>query len=350
MGDALFILKIGVEMKKRDSRFEIIRILSMVLIVAYHYTMYGGWTIYNSVKIQFFRPWGQVGVALFVLITGYFLGGKETNFIKAWHRVDKLWIKTLVYSWIILICSLIFHFGTFDKHDFLYALFPVIFDEYWFITSYIVLILLTPVLNMVIRKFDKRNLLILLGIIIVFANIMPFIKNDGTPNAPLGNMFSVGAMLAPYLIGAFIHRYEFKLKMWQAWAVTLLGMILEYISLIVLKHGIMKLDMAEFTFGLLPLITAVGIFFVFLNLPSFHSKVINWIASGVLASYLITEHPLFRVYFWQKLLHVSQFQAPFWKFVLMGVVIAIATVIVCAGMDKIYEKGRQLYRTKIREI
>ena len=51
MGDALFILKIGVEMKKRDSRFEIIRILSMVLIVAYHYTMYGGWTIYNSVKI-----------------------------------------------------------------------------------------------------------------------------------------------------------------------------------------------------------------------------------------------------------------------------------------------------------
>ena len=38
-------------MKKRDSRFEIIRILSMVLIVAYHYTMYGGWTIYNSVKM-----------------------------------------------------------------------------------------------------------------------------------------------------------------------------------------------------------------------------------------------------------------------------------------------------------
>lgn len=52
---------------------------------------------------------------------------------------------------------------------------------------------------MVIRKFDKRNLLILLGIIIVFADIVPFIKNDSTSNASLGNMFSVGAMLAPYL-------------------------------------------------------------------------------------------------------------------------------------------------------
>lgn len=70
--------------------------------------------------------------------------------------------------------------------------------------------------------------------------------------------------------------------MLQAWVVTLLGAILEYISLIVLKHGMMKLDMAEFTFGVLPLITAVGIFFIFLNFPSFHSRVINWIASGVL--------------------------------------------------------------------
>ncbi|PJZ16668.1 hypothetical protein BHU41_09355 [Lactobacillus crispatus] len=245
------------------------------------------------------------------MITGYFLGGQETNFIKAWHRVDKLWVKTLVYSWIILICALIFHFVVFNKRDLLYAFFPVIFDEYWFITSYIVLILLTPILNIAIRKFDRKNLLILIGILIVFADIVPFIKNDGTPNAPLGNMFSVGAMLSPYLIGAFIHRYEFKLKMWQACAVTLFGAVLEYISLIVLKHGIMKLDMAKFTFGLLPLITAMGIFYIFLNLPSFHSRAINWIASGVLASYLITEHPLFRIYFWQKLLHVSQFQTPF---------------------------------------
>lgn len=80
----------------------------------------------------------------------------------------------------------------------------MIFDEYWFITSYIVLILLTPVLNMVVDKFNKKNLMILIGIILVFADIVPFVKNDCTPNAPLGNMLSVGAMLAPYLIIAFI--------------------------------------------------------------------------------------------------------------------------------------------------
>lgn len=278
------------------------------------------------------------------------MGGQETNFIKAWHRVDKLWVKTLVYSWIILICALIFHFVVFNKRNLLYAFFPVIYDEYWFITSYIVLILLTPILNIAIRKFDRKNLLILIGILIVFADIVPFIKNDGIPNAPLGNMFSVGAMLSPYLIGAFIHRYEFKLKMWQACAVTLFGAVLEYISLIVLKNGIMKLDMAEFTFGLLPLITAVGIFCIFLSVPSFHSRAINWIASGVLASYLITEHPLFRIYFWQKLLHVSHFQTPFWKFVLMGIVIAVVTVFVCSLVDRIYVKIKNVMEKKVRQL
>ncbi|GAA3632671.1 hypothetical protein GCM10022297_09600 [Lactobacillus hamsteri] len=326
-------------MKKRDSRFEMVRIISMLFIVMYHFTMYGNWTndSINTVKIQFFRPWGQVGVALFVMITGYFVANRQTDFSKAWKRIKKLWVKTLFYSWIILICSFIFYFGIFEKHDYLYAIFPVIFDEYWFITSYIVLILLTPVLNMIVEKWDRKNLIILIGIILIFADVVPFIKNNGTPNAPLGNMFSVGAMLAPYLIAAFIRKYNVKVKIGWALGITVLGVLLEYTSLFVLKHGIMTLDISSFTFGLLPLITAVGIFCIFLNLPSFHSKFINWIAAGVLASYLITENPLFRMYFWQKLLNVGRFQDPTWKFILMGILIAIVTVLVCSLIDKVYE-------------
>lgn len=337
-------------MKRRDSKFEIIRILSMIFIVAYHYTMYGDWQDYNSVKIQFFRPFGQVGVALFVMITGYFLAQKETTFTNAWHHIDKLWVKTLIYSWVILCCALIFHWGKFYKRDFLYAIFPVIFDEYWFITSYIVLILLTPLLNIPVRIFSKRDFFILIGIILIFADIVPFIKNDGTPNAPLGNMLSVGAMLAPYFIAGFIRKYNFKVKTWQACFVTMGGLILEYSSMLILKHGIIGLDIANFTFGLCPLITAIGIFLVFLNLPSFNSRIINRIASGVLATYLITEHPLFRIYFWHNLLHVNQFQYPFWKFVLMGILIAVMTVIICSFVDNVYEVGRKSLYFCIRHI
>ncbi|MEK3550276.1 hypothetical protein [Lactobacillus crispatus] len=173
----------------------------------------------------------------------------------------------------------------------------------------------------------------------VFTDVVPFIKNDGTPNAPLGNMFSVGAMLAPYLIAAFMQKYKIRIKMWQAWRFAVCGVIFEYISMIILKHGIIGLDIASFTFGLFPLITATGIFCIFLNLPAFHLKAVNWIASGVLASYLITEHPLFRMYFWHKLLHVVRYQYPFWRFALMGIIIAVVTVVVCSIVDKFYEIG-----------
>lgn len=101
-------------MKKRDSRFELVRIISMIMIVAYHYTMYGNWNkeSFNTVKIQFFRPWGQVGVALFVMITGYFLANRKSGLNKLWNRAKRIWIKTLIYSWIILLCAFVFHFGS----------------------------------------------------------------------------------------------------------------------------------------------------------------------------------------------------------------------------------------------
>lgn len=338
-------------MKKRDSRFEIIRIFSMIFIVLYHYTLYGNWNSksFNTVKIQFFRPWGQVGVFLFVMITGYFLSTREVNLFKSWRRVKALWLKTLFYSWIILILNFVFHFGIWEHRDYLFAIFPVIFDEYWFISSYIILIFLTPFLNWMVKNFDKRKFLIYLGIILVAADIMPFVKNDGTPNAPMGTTFSVGAMLAPYLIAAYVHKYDTKIRTSVGLLITIAGAGLEYLSLIVLRRGVMGLNIASFTFGLLPLITATGIFMIFLNLKSFHSAWINWLASGVLASYLITEHPLFRMYFWHKLLNVGRFQNPTWLFILMGIVIAVITVLVCAVLDHIYQFGRRIISGRLRK-
>lgn len=63
-------------MGKRDSRFELLRIISMFLIIIYHYGLYGNWNN-SSLKTQIFSPWGQIGVSLFVLISGYFLSTQD---------------------------------------------------------------------------------------------------------------------------------------------------------------------------------------------------------------------------------------------------------------------------------
>lgn len=68
-------------MKKRISNFELLRIIAMFMIVLHHAIVHGVWlsnkhiimtplvdaTIYN-----FFAMGGEIGVYLFVMITGYF--------------------------------------------------------------------------------------------------------------------------------------------------------------------------------------------------------------------------------------------------------------------------------------
>ena len=52
--------------KQRDTRFEVMRIISMIFIIMAHYNLYGNWSV-NTVhdfKMKIFEPWGQVGVYL----------------------------------------------------------------------------------------------------------------------------------------------------------------------------------------------------------------------------------------------------------------------------------------------
>lgn len=325
-------------MKKRDSRFELLRIISMFLIIIYHYGLYGNWNN-SGLKIQVFSPWGQIGVSLFLLISGYFLSARDYSLKKAWFRNKKLWIKVIFYSWLLLLLCLIFNWGIFPKREYGYAVFPVIFNEYWFITSYIILIFLTPILNPIINNKSEKNIILYIFFFMIVGDIMPIIKNNGLPD-----IFNVGVMIPPYLIAGYLKKYKKIPKISTGIILVIIGISAEYLSLVMLQHPHLGFRTDNFTFGIFPLISAVGLFSIFLNFPSFHSSAINWIASGVLASYLITEHPLFRMYFWQKLLDVGRFQDPTWKFILMGLLIAIVTVFVCSLIDKVYEFIRRLFK------
>lgn len=65
-------------MLKRDSRIEVIRIISMILIVLFHLTIYSPINLmYDSLSINLvfhilFGIYGKVGVILFVMISSWF--------------------------------------------------------------------------------------------------------------------------------------------------------------------------------------------------------------------------------------------------------------------------------------
>lgn len=72
--------------KKRDTRFEVLRIISMVFIISSHFSLYGNWNEKSRhiISTMQFQPLGQIGVYLFVMISGYFLSTRSVNFKNAW--------------------------------------------------------------------------------------------------------------------------------------------------------------------------------------------------------------------------------------------------------------------------
>ncbi len=90
-------------MKHRQSNYELIRIIAMLMIVASHYVGHGifkvssasSYDVYlhgdliNRAYSVIYSPGGKTGVALFFMISGYFLSNKKVCISqkKLYHNV-----------------------------------------------------------------------------------------------------------------------------------------------------------------------------------------------------------------------------------------------------------------------
>ena len=66
----------------RNSRVEWLRVLSMLMIVAYHYYILGFYDeellqLQNKLFVDLFGMFGKTGTDLFVLISGYYIDRKS---------------------------------------------------------------------------------------------------------------------------------------------------------------------------------------------------------------------------------------------------------------------------------
>ena len=99
---------------RRSTNFEVLRLLAMLMIVACHAVLHLSWyatptppvTALAALKGSFCYlvvQYGQVGVTLFFMISGYFLVNKPFK----WSRVSKTWLQTWLYGMICLAATLL---------------------------------------------------------------------------------------------------------------------------------------------------------------------------------------------------------------------------------------------------
>ena len=193
---------------KRDSNFELLRILAILFIISFHCAWEGGFEYtdfcFNKFLVESFHMLGELGVNLFILISGY-------HMIHGSFKIKKLitlLLEVQFYNWIcVFLCV---HFGTLtlDKRTVFINFFPVAEYKYWFATVYILLYLLSPYINKLILCLSQREfqqmLLICLIIFCIFPTIYGALKND-TETLFYYNRFIW--LLIVYMIGAYIRLY-----------------------------------------------------------------------------------------------------------------------------------------------
>lgn len=91
----------------------------------------------------------------------------------------KIWLITIFYSWILTILSIIF-FPNILKINHIFSvrhniqfIFPISYGTYWFITVYIVLMLLSPFINKFLKNLSQSEFLwiLIVGFIYLFVQL-----------------------------------------------------------------------------------------------------------------------------------------------------------------------------------
>lgn len=164
----------------RNSNFEILRLIAMMMVITLHYIGKGGLIAPERADIKgsellfwCLESLSLVCVNVYVLISGYFMIGRKFRLSK----LAELWCQILFYSIGVPIVLVIAGIVPFGETLGLYKQFiflPVTMGHYWFATAYIMMYILSPFLAKAMEHMHQRTHMIL---ILAMLSILCFAKS-----------------------------------------------------------------------------------------------------------------------------------------------------------------------------
>ncbi len=326
--------------KARSSNFELLRIISMILIVAHHYSIYSEFNFeyglsVNKLCVQILTLGGKLGVNCFVLITGYF--SVNTCEFK-WKSIIKFIYQITVFSVIMGIISFIVNPDAFSVKNLISIFLPFHIAYWWFANSYLVFLLFIPLLSIVVNNISKKMHLTTLMIMLIIWSILPTFKFNAM------EFNNVGWFICLFLISAYIKKYPCKLtdnRKLSIWIFALSSFIIVMYVIIcdILgpKYNSIGNDAIRLSAtNMFPLLLqSISLFLIAKNTNIGSSKAINKIASCMFGIYLLHDYPFSRKLIWVTLLKCNTWQSS--PYLVLSSVMFISLVFVsCAFLSFIY--------------
>ncbi len=320
---------------KRESNFELLRIICMFIIILSHYSVHGGFdtslidNVFNKVLIRS-TGLGEVGVQCFFLISGYFMTTSSFQL----KKFVQLELQLLFYSIFFGICAYVLFPELIDTRALLRCFFPALTCQYWFMSVYLLLYLMLPFINFFMNHAPKRLLeycIMLLGIIYIF---LPTFTGY-----TLAGESTITLFLTVYLLGGYVRLYPDSFRFFHNRKANLVCALLCYLFIVfsVVFCAFVPVYPRDFFMRAqsLPLVLlSFSLFLAIKNTQLGHSRIINQAASSVLGIYLIHDNEYVRHILWQKLLRNASYgNSPF---LIVHLLVSILLVfLVCMAIEKI---------------
>lgn len=347
----------------RDARFDMVRIVAMLMIIFGHCVFHGIRGVTGSdatatdpvvarthvaeanlFLCQLLTYASIIGPNLFMLITGYFLiSPRPVSY--ALRKTLSLWLDIVLYAAGIYLISVAFGGVEFSLRELGGYLAPVHEGVYWFLTVYIAVLLLSPFLAGAAR-LPQRDYIVMLGVLLLL--------NFAQEGVGYGHIFSGGMsvffFIFLFLTGGYIRLYDVPAvvrrhsgKAWVAMCVALT--LLSVLPVLEGAGGEMTFHVKGMANNSLPFFMSVFCFVWLINIPVpgvWVSRAVTAAAPCILGVYLIHEHPVLRRWLWHGITDVRVWVGEWW-FVPAALGGAVAILVACILIDALRRTiGRKL--------
>ena len=326
--------------KERQSNFEILRIIAMILIVAGHFAYQTGameqTTGMNYVFTLFWGSANRIAVNLFLMLGTWFMVNNNFKAIS----VVSLYSETWFYSVILTIVAIAIN-PLVSKLEIIKSFFPFVRLSLWFVTVYIELLLLAPFLKKAFSLCEKslKSLIILVGAMVVgMSTIHGFIDTFLCALIYFIFIYLFMGYYKMYLFG----KYPFKAGLLLACSVSLylIAIALKYIFIthteiwggaMVIK--IISQYLSDYK-SLPNFIVSLLIFTAFIKMDMGSSEVINRIAKSAFGVYVIHQVPAFHDVIWFEIFQVNRWMNSSY-FIFLYIVTCVSIYVLAMLIDEI---------------
>lgn len=199
--------------EKRNPSFELLRVVSMLMIVTLHYNAFTGALMHHGVPASgvniaatIFQSFAITGVNTYVLLTGFFMSKQSPKVSKLLQLICTVYFYTVLISLSMMIVgTYVLHSGN-SVYKMVQYLFPISDEHYWFVTAYVIMYVLSPVLNAAVMTMRRNQLkFVIIGLLVWFSvikSVVPVVLSTDRYG------YDYGWFICLYLIAAYMRKYD----------------------------------------------------------------------------------------------------------------------------------------------